>query len=64
MVEKPLSNRDWESGSEIMNILDNLLKRGRTLIIVTHDAHTAGRGERPVNLVEGRVERQENNHKR
>jgi len=64
LADEPTGNLDSESGSEIMNILDDLHKRGTTLIIVTHDEHVAARTERAVHLLDGRIERQEYNHKR
>jgi putative ABC transport system ATP-binding protein len=64
LADEPTGNLDSESGSEIMNILDDLHKRGTTLIIVTHDAYVARRTERAIHLLDGRIERQEYNHKR
>ncbi|HUS73096.1 MAG TPA: ABC transporter ATP-binding protein [Sedimentisphaerales bacterium] len=64
LADEPTGNLDSESGSEIMNILGDLHKRGTTLIIVTHDDHVAARTERSVHLLDGRIERQEYNHKR
>jgi len=64
LADEPTGNLDSESGSEIMNILGDLHKRGTTLIIVTHDNHVAARTERSVHLLDGRIERQEYNHKR
>jgi putative ABC transport system ATP-binding protein len=64
LADEPTGNLDSESGSEIMNILGDLHKRGTTLIVVTHDDHVAVRTERSVHLLDGRIERQEYNHKR
>jgi putative ABC transport system ATP-binding protein len=64
LADEPTGNLDTESGTEIMNILGDLHKRGTTLIIVTHDAHVAARTERAIHLLDGRIERQEYNHKR
>jgi putative ABC transport system ATP-binding protein len=64
LADEPTGNLDSESGSDIMNILGDLHKRGTTLIIVTHDDHVAARTERSVHLLDGRIERKEYNHKR
>jgi putative ABC transport system ATP-binding protein len=64
LADEPTGNLDSESGSEIMNILGDLHKRGTTLIIVTHDDHVAARTERSVHLLDGRIERKGYNHKR
>jgi len=64
LADEPTGNLDSESGADIMNILGDLHKRGTTLIIVTHDDHVATRTERSVHLLDGRIERQEYNHKR
>ena len=64
LADEPTGNLDTESGAEIMNILGDLNKQGTTLIIVTHDAHVATRTERAIHLLDGRIERQEYNHKR
>jgi len=64
LADEPTGNLDSESGSEIMNILGDLHKRGTTLIVVTHDDHVATRTKRSVHLLDGRIERQEYNHKR
>ncbi|MHC4083702.1 MAG: ABC transporter ATP-binding protein [Planctomycetota bacterium] len=64
LADEPTGNLDTESGTEILNILGDLHKQGTTLIIVTHDAHVAARTERAIHLLDGRIERQEYNHKR
>ena len=60
LADEPTGNLDSESGSEIMQILDQLHQRGRTLIIVTHDPKVAARTQRTIHLLDGRIEREEN----
>jgi putative ABC transport system ATP-binding protein len=64
LADEPTGNLDSQSGYEILNILDDLRKRGRTLIIVTHDDNVAVKAERAIHLLDGRIERQEYNRKR
>jgi len=61
LADEPTGNLDTASGQEILNILDGLHRRGRTLVVVTHDEHVAARTKRVVHLLDGRVEREEYN---
>jgi len=62
LADEPTGNLDSASGQEILNILDQLHSRGKTLIVVTHDEGIGRRAERVVHLLDGRVEREEYNH--
>jgi len=64
LADEPTGNLDSQSGTEILSVLDDLHRQGKTLIIVTHDENIAGRAERTVHLLDGRIERQQYNHKR
>ena len=64
LADEPTGNLDSESGSEIMDLLDDLHKRDTTLIIVSHDEHIAARAERTIHLLDGQIERQEYNYRR
>lgn len=55
IADEPTGNLDSESGSEILNILNNLHKEGKTLIVVTHDEGIAANAERIVSLFDGRI---------
>jgi putative ABC transport system ATP-binding protein len=61
LADEPTGNLDSESGAEILSILDDLHRRGKTLIVVTHDEHIAARAQRSVHLLDGRIDRLEDN---
>jgi putative ABC transport system ATP-binding protein len=60
LADEPTGNLDSESGAEIIHILEQLHRRGRTLIVVTHDPKVAARAGRTVHLLDGKIEREEN----
>lgn len=61
LADEPTGNLDTQSGIEILDILDDLKKRGKTLIVVTHESHVAQRAEMIVHMLDGRIERIERN---
>ena len=61
LADEPTGNLDTQSGSEILNILDDLKERGKTLIVITHERHVAERAEMIVHMLDGRIERIERN---
>jgi len=61
LADEPTGNLDSESGVEIMEILDELHRRGRTLVVVTHDPKVAARTQRIIHLLDGQIEREEIN---
>ncbi len=58
LADEPTGNLDSESGSEILRILVDLHKRGKTLIVVTHDEGIAENAGRIVEIFDGRIKRQ------
>ena len=64
LADEPTGNLDSRSGAEILGILDELHRRGKTLIVVTHDESIAHQAQRTIHLLDGQVERQEHNHRR
>jgi putative ABC transport system ATP-binding protein len=64
LADEPTGNLDSKSGAEILGILDELHQQGKTLIVVTHDEHIADKAERTIHLKDGRIEREQYNHKR
>ena len=61
--DEPTGNLDSKSGAEILNILNQLHKDGKTLIIVTHDEQVSKKAQRVIHLLDGRIERIEHNRK-
>jgi len=63
LADEPTGNLDSESGSEILAILEELHKQGKTLIAVTHDEGIASGAERVIHLLDGRIKNQEYNRR-
>ncbi len=57
LADEPTGNLDSTSGSEIMQIFDDLHEQGKTIILVTHSEELAEHCKRRVLLRDGRVER-------
>ncbi len=55
LADEPTGNLDSKSGTEIVELLEQLNREGSTLIVVTHDDHLAARADRTVHLLDGRV---------
>ncbi len=64
LADEPTGNLDSTSGSDILSILDRLHAEGKTLIVVTHDEQIAARAQRVIRLFDGRIDKEEFNHKR
>ena len=54
-ADEPTGNLDSKSGSTVMNILENLNKEGRTIILVTHDRNVALHANRIVTIKDGEI---------
>jgi putative ABC transport system ATP-binding protein len=55
LADEPTGNLDSKSGEEIMAILVDLWKEGRTIVMVTHNDHIAAVSERIIRLFDGQV---------
>jgi len=57
LADEPTGNLDSRSGEEIMALLVDLWKGGRTIVMVTHNDHIAARSQRIIRLFDGSVQR-------
>jgi putative ABC transport system ATP-binding protein len=57
--DEPTGNLDTHTGEEVMGILSQLSRAGRTLIVVSHDPRLAGYADRVVHMQDGRLLREE-----
>jgi len=55
LCDEPTGNLDRKTGFQIMDILVNLNKEGKTVILVTHDPKIADYAHRTIQLEDGRV---------
>ncbi len=55
LADEPTGALDSVTGQEIMNLFRVLHDEGRTLILVTHDAHIAQQCTRQITLADGRI---------
>ncbi len=55
LADEPTGNLDGKASSEVMGMLDDLHRSGRTVILVTHDPGVAKRAQRTIVLEDGLV---------
>jgi putative ABC transport system ATP-binding protein len=56
LCDEPTGNLDTKTGGQIMDMLADLNRQGRTVIIVTHDLAIGERAERIIRIRDGMVE--------
>ncbi|MDE6895167.1 MAG: ABC transporter ATP-binding protein [Lachnospiraceae bacterium] len=56
LADEPTGNLDSRSTQEIMNVLKELHRSGRTVILITHDDEIAAQVKRVIRIKDGRIE--------
>ncbi|HUI88546.1 MAG TPA: ABC transporter ATP-binding protein [Anaerolineales bacterium] len=62
LADEPTGNLDTKSGEEILDLLHALHKKGRTIVMVTHNPETAVHADRVVHVRDGRIAKEDTNH--
>ena len=58
MADEPTGNLDTKTGEKVMGFLEELHKKGKTIIMVTHDSNLAQEHARTIYWIkDGRVEK-------
>ena len=56
-ADEPTGNLDSKSGKNVMSIIQRLNeKRGKTIVLITHETSTAEHSERIIRLLDGRID--------
>lgn len=55
LADEPTGNLDSKSGKEVMNMLKELNKEGKTVILITHDNDIARSAQRIVRIADGKI---------
>lgn len=55
LADEPTGNLDSKSGKEVLGILQELQKLGKTVILITHDPKIADACERTIQILDGKI---------
>lgn len=59
LADEPTGNLDSTSGQEVVGILKELNKNGKTVVIITHDEKVAGQCDRIIHIFDGQIVKDE-----
>jgi len=55
LADEPTGNLDSKNGIETMRTFDNLIKEGKTIILITHDQEVAQHADRIISIRDGQI---------
>ena len=55
LADEPTGALDQKTGAQVMNLFRELNEEGRTIIMITHDAHIAAHAKRIVRILDGNL---------
>jgi len=54
-ADEPTGNLDTKSADTVLEMFDSLARKGKTILMVTHDLELARRAARTIRLSDGRI---------
>jgi putative ABC transport system ATP-binding protein len=57
LADEPTGNLDTKTGEQIMVLMEKLNSQGKTIIMVTHEAHVAAYAQKRLHMKDGMIER-------
>jgi putative ABC transport system ATP-binding protein len=64
LADEPTGNLDTTTSGEIMTLLENLSRKGITIVMVTHESDIAAHARRFIQFRDGRIVRDDHAHRR
>ncbi len=58
LADEPTGNLDSKTGREVLDLIDQLNRQGKTIVLVTHDEKVAARAHRVIHMKDGLVDRE------
>lgn len=55
LADEPTGNLDSKTGAQILKLLQEFTKEGKTLVVVTHDQHIADQADHVIAVKDGRI---------
>ena len=55
LADEPTGNLDSKTGVEVLALLQELHRKGNTIVLITHDLNVATKAKRVVKLMDGRI---------
>ena len=56
LADEPTGNLDSRSTADVLDLLDEIHREGKTIVIITHEDEVAARAQRVITLRDGRIE--------
>ena len=59
VADEPTGNLDTKATDEVFDLFSDLVRQGKTLLMVTHDKELARRVPRVIEIIDGKIARDE-----